>query len=74
MSKVTVGDNWRDLQAKLRDASEDECLRMIRDELKGECRLRWIMRIRGRFRSLRDAREEAEIKQQWSDACDRKAS
>lgn len=74
MSKVTVGENWRDLQDRLRAASEEECLRMIREELNGACRLRWIMRIRGRYRALRDEREENEIQQQWSEACARKAS
>ena len=59
--------SWRELNARLQKASEVECLQMLNDELHGPARLKWLMRIRGRFKVLRDERENRELEQRWSE-------
>lgn len=53
---------WHALQKKLRECTkEEEVQRLIDDERKGPNRSRWLLRMQGRLRVLRNARENEEI-------------
>jgi len=66
MSVSAITDSWRELNERLRTATESECEKLLQKELSGANRLRHLMRIRGRHRVLRDARELNDLQQQWS--------
>lgn len=55
--------NWSNLNTKLRTASEEECLKMLKHEQTVGKRVNFLLRIHSRFNVLRAARERAEIAQ-----------
>lgn len=59
---------WTSLNAKLKEVSEKEAADMLTHERKGKRRLQFMMRMHGRFNSLRTARERKEIAQSAADA------
>ena len=71
---TTSGDSWRELNAALKKATEATCLQMLNDELMGHGRLRWLMRIRGRYCVLRNEREVKELESKWSARHGKKAA
>lgn len=40
---------------------------MLNDEMMGAGRLRWLLRIKGRYNVLREKRESIELQQRWSE-------
>lgn len=68
------GESWRQLNDALKSADEKKCLQMINDELMGAGRLRWLMRIRGRYVVLRNQREVDELNARWSERHGNKSS
>lgn len=53
---------WHELQQSLRECkTEADAQRLLDEEKKGQARVRWLMRIQGRLRVLRNERENAEL-------------
>ena len=54
--------SWHELQQALRDCeTEKDAEALIKAEKKGPARIRWLLRMHGRLRVLRDERENAEL-------------
>jgi hypothetical protein len=53
--------NWFDLQGKVKSMTEPELLAMLKEESRGDARLSYIIRIYGRYSSLRRQREMKEL-------------
>lgn len=54
--------SWHELQEVLRGCStEDEVSKLMETEKAGHNRLRWLIRMQGRLRSLRTDRENSEL-------------
>ncbi len=56
-----MSDSWRDLNKKLKTATEEQCAEMLKKEKKGPKRLQHLLRIYGRFNKLRTNRERIEL-------------
>ena len=53
---------WHDLQVVLRECTtEDEVAKLMKAEKEGPNRVRWLLRMQGRFRALRTDRENEEF-------------
>lgn len=56
------GLTWREAQDALRDCENEEQVQQLIDaELAGPNRMRWLNRMRGRFKVLREEREQREL-------------
>lgn len=51
---------WKELNARLPEATEEECFKLLDKEVNGKRRYVFIMRLYGRFSKLRREREMAE--------------
>lgn len=52
---------WLELNKYLKTATEQQCSALLDEELCGKSRLQFILRIYGRFNSLRTRRERREL-------------
>jgi len=53
--------SWRTLQSAVMRANEETLEDMLQEELEGRARARFLQRIYGRYKVLRDKRELEEI-------------
>jgi hypothetical protein len=53
--------NWKSLNDFLRNATEQDCIDLLRQERKGKARVQFLIRIHGRFNVLRAERERGEL-------------
>lgn len=63
---VIIPDSWAALNVQLLSptVTEPYCEQMLQQELNGQRRLQFVMRIHSRLNKLRAHRERAELKQQ----------
>lgn len=53
--------NWRSLNSKINELSEEEVLNLLTTERNGERRISMLQRLHQRYTALRAARERVEI-------------
>lgn len=53
--------DWQALNKRLLDATENDCLQLMRAEKGGKCRKSWLVRIHHRLNKLRAQRERAAL-------------
>jgi hypothetical protein len=53
--------NWEELQIALREMTEEQCWKLLKQETNGKDRLQYKMRIYGRANTLRCERERREL-------------
>lgn len=57
----TALSNWKSLNDFLRNATEQQCTELLKQEKKGKARVQFLIRIHGRFNVLRAERERGEL-------------
>lgn len=57
---------WLALNDAIRDADEEQCQELLKEELKGRRRKKFIMRIHSRINKVRADRERAELEAKMS--------
>lgn len=53
---------WLELNEAVKDASEEACKTLLTEELKGQSRVRFALRIHSRINYLRAARERQALR------------
>lgn len=61
MSEVDLLKNWSTLNEHLHDLTEQQCSELLKKEKKGKKRVAFLIRIYGRFNTLRTERERLEL-------------
>lgn len=59
--KTEILDNWKALNEGLKQLAEDEAYRLLQVERSDKKRLQFLLRLYGRFNTLRTIRERAEL-------------
>lgn len=57
MAAHTILDNWTQLNAHIVDANEAACVKLLKEELNGQRRRMFILRIHSRLNRVRADRE-----------------
>lgn len=61
MVDKAILDNWKALNTRIKTISEEECEQLLTLERQGEARPQFILRIYGRYNTLRTLRERKEL-------------
>lgn len=57
----SILENWATLNARIHECSEEECADLLARERLGKRRATFLLRLYGRFNTLRTTRERQEL-------------
>lgn len=61
MAATSILDNWSTLNAYIADADEKACIKLLGEELNGQKRRMFVLRIHSRLNRVRADRERAAL-------------
>lgn len=60
-AKEILDQNWRDINKKIMEMNEEELKKLLETEQQNKKRIQYLLRIYGRYNTLRTERERNEL-------------